>query len=72
MVAISKQSLTVPAVLSAAAFAINFLSIDQELLSRRFASKVTDKFDGVSWTATTAGLPVITGVAAVVECDLRR
>ena len=42
MVAISKQSLTVPAVLSAAAFAINFLSIDQELLSRRFASKVLD------------------------------
>ena len=72
MIALAKDSLTVPAVISAAAFAINFLTIDQELLSRRFASKVTDKFDGVSWTSTTTGLPAITGVAAVVECDLRR
>ncbi len=72
MVSISKNSLTVAAILSAAAFAINFLNIDQELLSQRFASKVTDKFDGVSWTVTRAGLPAITGVAAIVECSLRR
>jgi 3-hydroxy-9,10-secoandrosta-1,3,5(10)-triene-9,17-dione monooxygenase reductase component len=54
---------------AAAHFAVNVLAADQLELSRRFASRVHDKFAGGPWSAGHHGLPVLSGCAAVFECQ---
>jgi flavin reductase (DIM6/NTAB) family NADH-FMN oxidoreductase RutF len=49
-------------------FAVNFLSADQEALSRKFATTRLDKFDGVPHRMTALGVPVIDGALAQLEC----
>jgi flavin reductase (DIM6/NTAB) family NADH-FMN oxidoreductase RutF len=50
------------------AFVVNILSGDQEVLSRRFADVgIEARFDGVSWSPSSAG-PLIDGVHATLEC----
>lgn len=49
-------------------FVINVLALPQLELSRRFASPVADKFEGVEHAPGLAGLPVVCGCAAVFEC----
>jgi len=50
-------------------FVINVLSEAQIALSRRFASKVDDKFAEGEWGAGVGGAPVLIGAAAVFECE---
>lgn len=50
-------------------FAVNVLADAQEDMSKRFASKDTDKFTGVAWHAGGAtGMPVLDGALGAVEC----
>jgi len=49
-------------------FVVNVLSQDQLSHSRRFASPIPHKFEGVSVRFGLAGLPVLEGCAAVFEC----
>lgn len=49
-------------------FVINVLAHDQHTLSRRFASPIANKFEGVAHRQGLGGLPVLTGCAAVFEC----
>lgn len=49
-------------------FALSILADDQEAVSRRFASEVADRFDGVPWTAHDTGVPLLEGVAAHIIC----
>ncbi len=49
-------------------FAVNVLAESQVDLSRRFASRVVDKFADGAWSEGIAGVPVLTGSAAVFEC----
>lgn len=49
-------------------FVINILSLDQLHLSRRFASSVADKFEGVAFTPGLEGLPVLQDCVATIEC----
>jgi flavin reductase (DIM6/NTAB) family NADH-FMN oxidoreductase RutF len=49
-------------------FVINVLSLSQIEYSRRFASPIPDKFNGVDYRFGLAGLPVIEGCAATFEC----
>lgn len=49
-------------------FVINILSLDQLPLSKRFASSVTDKFEGVAFTPGLEGLPVLQDCVATIEC----
>jgi 3-hydroxy-9,10-secoandrosta-1,3,5(10)-triene-9,17-dione monooxygenase reductase component len=52
---------------------INVLSRKQEDLSRRFASKTGERFDGVSWKgAPVTGSPLLEGVHAWVDCELEQ
>jgi flavin reductase (DIM6/NTAB) family NADH-FMN oxidoreductase RutF len=51
-------------------FAINVLRRDQEELSRRFAESGSDKFRGVPYREGRAGLPLLDGAVAVLECRL--
>jgi flavin reductase (DIM6/NTAB) family NADH-FMN oxidoreductase RutF len=49
-------------------FAVNILSEDQEDLSRRFATKGIDKFEGVRWREGKLGVPLIEGTLGQLEC----
>lgn len=49
-------------------FAINILSEDQELVSRRFASRDANRFDGVGYKKGATGAPLLDDVIAHVEC----
>lgn len=49
-------------------FAVNILAEDQEILSRRFASKELDRFAGIGYTEGEAGVPILNGALATIEC----
>jgi flavin reductase (DIM6/NTAB) family NADH-FMN oxidoreductase RutF len=49
-------------------FAVNILTVDQEPLSRKFATTRLDKFDGVAYRLSALGLPIITDALACLEC----
>lgn len=49
-------------------FVINVLSRGQLELSRRFSSRIADKFAGVGYRHGRAGLPVLDDCAATIEC----
>lgn len=51
-------------------FTVNFLSEDQEEISRRFATKGADKFAGLSWHPGSNGAAVIDGALGFVECKI--
>jgi flavin reductase (DIM6/NTAB) family NADH-FMN oxidoreductase RutF len=63
------SSASLPVFSSAGRFAINVLSESQVDLSRRFASRVEDKFAEGLWSLGEHGAPVLAGCAAVFECE---
>ncbi|MFH8492612.1 flavin reductase family protein [Streptomyces coeruleorubidus] len=71
LVSVSKESRTLPAILSSQAFAVNFLSSSGRDASQVFASKATDKFAHVEWrpSAIAEGAPLLFEVAlGLAEC----
>ncbi len=52
----------------AAGFTVNVLGEDQEALARQMSSSATDRFAGVSWLPSRAGLPLLHGCIANFEC----
>jgi flavin reductase (DIM6/NTAB) family NADH-FMN oxidoreductase RutF len=52
-------------------FTVNFLSEDQEEISRRFATKGADKFADLKWRSGANGAAIIEGVLGYVECKIR-
>lgn len=51
-------------------FAVNFLESSQAPLAKRFASRVPDKFAGVSYKTSDRGLPLLDGTLAYAECEV--
>jgi flavin reductase (DIM6/NTAB) family NADH-FMN oxidoreductase RutF len=49
-------------------FAVNILSEEQEMVSRRFASRDVDRFDGTGFRHGVTGAPLLDGVIAALEC----
>ena len=49
-------------------FAVNILGEEQEVISRRFASKAEDRFDGIGYKDGTTGAPLLDGAIAYLEC----
>jgi flavin reductase (DIM6/NTAB) family NADH-FMN oxidoreductase RutF len=64
-----QASPSLPAFRAARHFAVNILAESQVELSRRFASRVEDKFAEGGWSDGEGGAPVHTGAAAVIECE---
>jgi flavin reductase (DIM6/NTAB) family NADH-FMN oxidoreductase RutF len=52
-------------------FCVNVLGDHQEAISRRFASPAADKFAGISHRTSDRGLPILDGVVAWIDCQLR-
>lgn len=65
-----KRSSSWPRIRATGRFCINILAEDQEALCRRFASKVADKFAGVSHSLSPSGLPILDHVVAWIDCTL--
>ena len=55
-------------VLAGREFVVNVLSSHQEALSRRFADKHQNRFDGVGYHTSQRGLIVLDGTLAHLEC----
>jgi flavin reductase (DIM6/NTAB) family NADH-FMN oxidoreductase RutF len=51
-------------------FAVNFLSEEQEHLSRRFATKGIEKFEGVTCQTGECGVPLLEGAMGSIECKV--
>ena len=51
-------------------FAVNILAQDQMPVSNRFAASGVDRFEGVEYTPGIAGVPLIKGCVAYLECSL--
>ncbi|MDH4051688.1 MAG: flavin reductase family protein, partial [Rubrivivax sp.] len=63
------SSPSLPAFRAAPHFAINILAESQVELSRRFAAPAEDRFADGPWSPGAAGVPVLAGAAAVLECE---
>ena len=71
LVGVDNRSESVAAITEAGTFAVNILSSDQEEISRRFASKIPDKYEGVEYRlGPESGAPIIEGVLAWIECKV--
>ena len=71
LVGIDNRSESIAAISDGGTFAINILASDQEDISRRFASKIPDKYEGVSYRlGPESGAPIIDGVLAWIECKV--
>lgn len=65
---LSIYSPNLQAFLQAPYFGVNILARDQEHLSRRFASRIADRFEGIAWSEGEARTPLIGGAAAQIQC----
>ena len=71
LVCVDLTSRTLPALLEQGVFVVNFLRSGRDELARRFASKANDKFGGVPWRPSQAGLPVLEDDSvAWAECSM--
>lgn len=52
------------------AFVVNILREDQQHYSDQFASRLPDKFDGIEFTETGNGVPVLKNALVNLECRL--
>lgn len=52
-------------------FVVNILGAEQEDLSRLFASREPDKFQGLGFTEGINGVPVLSAALANIECRLK-
>ncbi|MAG81389.1 flavin reductase [Limnobacter sp. UBA7229] len=64
-----KSSTSWPKIESAKKFCVSILGADQEDVCRRFASKMPDKFEGLSYRMSTLGSPIINGCVAWMDCE---
>ncbi|MFI5043922.1 MAG: flavin reductase family protein [Acidimicrobiales bacterium] len=68
---VARSSTTWPQIAPLGRFGISVLAEDQTETSGRFASKVEDKFEGVTWDpAPVTGSPLIHGAVSHIDCEL--
>ncbi|KOG91049.1 flavin reductase [Streptomyces varsoviensis] len=67
----SRSSTTWPVISAAGRFCVNVLAAGQEGLSNGFARSGGDKFADVEWDLSPDGMPLLSGVAAWVDCELQ-
>jgi flavin reductase (DIM6/NTAB) family NADH-FMN oxidoreductase RutF len=68
LVCVGEASESYDAMVNCEHFAVNFLAENQEQLSQRFASRMPDRFSGVSHRAGRYGSPLLDGCLGFVEC----
>ena len=58
-----------PMVSASGHFVVNLLAEDQAHLGNRFAGKLDNQFDGIGYTLSDRGAPIIDGAVATLECE---
>jgi flavin reductase (DIM6/NTAB) family NADH-FMN oxidoreductase RutF len=66
----SRTSQTWPAVRAIGRFCVNVLAEGQDAVSQNFARSGVDKFDGVRWSPSPQGSPVLDDVVAWIDGEL--
>jgi flavin reductase (DIM6/NTAB) family NADH-FMN oxidoreductase RutF len=71
LVSVDNRSESIAAITNSGKFVVNILASDQEEISRRFASKIPDKFEGVDFRhGPETDAPILDGVLAWIECQV--
>lgn len=71
LVSVDLRSESVSAIRESGGFVVNILASNQEEISRRFASKMPDKYEGISYRlGPVTGAPILDGVLAWIECTV--
>lgn len=52
-------------------YVINILAADQAVLAQRFSQRLENRFDGVEFSLSATGTPILEGVVAWFECHNR-
>lgn len=68
-VCVDHQAMLHDTILAASVFVVNILESSQEALSRRFADRHEERFDGVGYHRSPKGLVLLDGALAHIECD---
>ena len=68
LICVDHKSQSYPAIKERGCFAVNILGVEQQAISRKFASSRLDKFEGVPHVISDLGLPLIEGAIAQLEC----
>ena len=68
LICVDHKSQSYPAIKERGCFAVNILIVEQQAISRKFASSRLDKFEGVPHVISDLGLPLIEGAIAQLEC----
>ena len=65
-----RKSTSWPKIKAARRFCVNVLAEHQQDVCRALSSKAPNKFDAVPYRVSDAGLPIVNGVVAWIDCDL--
>jgi flavin reductase len=68
LVAVEKKSHSHASLKRSRCFAINFLTREQESISRRFAKHGPKDFSGIETTTAVTGVPILAGSLGYVDC----
>lgn len=71
MLLVGRTSTSWPRMRPGGRFCVNVLADGQAAICRTFAISGADKFDGVEWTRSPGGSPVLAGVNAWIDCALQ-
>lgn len=65
-----RQSTTFPKIQAAGRFVVNVMASDQVSTCKVLGSRAPDRFDRVAWSPSAAGIPVVEGGVAWIDCQL--
>ncbi len=68
----AKTSRAWPLMRQAGHFCVNLLAADQSEISTAMATKGDQKYDGVGWSPSKTGAPLLDGVIGYVDCTVER
>ena len=68
LVCVAHDAMMSPVITTAKEFVVNILSEGQEALSRRFSSKLDDRFAGIGFSRGEHGIVILDDVLAWMEC----
>jgi flavin reductase (DIM6/NTAB) family NADH-FMN oxidoreductase RutF len=72
LVCVDKAASCYPAFAGSHHFGINILSHGQQHVSKTFASKLADKFEGMPWMSGVTGSPIFPDATAWLDCKLHQ
>jgi flavin reductase (DIM6/NTAB) family NADH-FMN oxidoreductase RutF len=71
LVCVAHDAMMTPVISKAQDFVVNILSDGQEALSRRFSSKLDDRFAGIGFTRGEHGVVILDDTLAWMECRVQ-